>query len=1416
MWGPEAGPGTVWKLDATNNYQPERFARIELDGRANSGAALGNIAFDRWNKQFYVSDLESGMIHRLRASDGADLGHYDHGADGRSTFLDVAERKYRTLPSVPFDPAASTRIADCPSGDFARTPSCWNFADFRRRVWGVAVRRFPVTEEVRLYYTVWGSQGFGNAAYAGAGDDQRNAIWSVRIEDDGNFDVGSTRREFFLPDFFRSPDAIARAGRSHPVSDIAFPVFGDQDVMLLAERGGVRNLGLAAENAFAYPHEARVLRYELLPQGYWRGGGRYDIGFYDRSDAGPPYLRGSASGGVSFGLGYNDAWEIDPARADAFVWATGDEFCSPRAPCVDPGTNEHTNSSQVDGLQGREARPYEAFEPISAFKPYPAPGPITPATGPDRSFMLDLGTESGRRSTAIGDVAVYQPVPTGGASGESPAEGLPDVAAPDEAFPPGLPPEQGWDPAPLPPDGWPLPPPILLETDLGIKKTGPADCQEGVNCVYTVKITNLGAIPYIGPLAVNDTMPVDATLAAASPGWHCDVAGQVVACVTLGNAILNVGTSATLTLTVLLPADVADDHVENCAGIDWFEMGTDDGPGDGNDYICIETPVTDGFDLGLEKTGSPQCVENGPCSFQVTITNHGPGEFEGVLAVRDILPVDATLIGNSFPGGCVQAEGELTCASVVLTIPVGGSELLRVDAKLPDGIAGGTAENCAAIDWAAMGADDGAADVHVDEDCHTVDVLDAAGFFDLSVDKKGPVHCDEGDNCDYTITVTNRGPGDYNGEIVVEDTVPAGSAFISVTPGWVCWVAVPTIRCRLPGGPHLLNPGDEKVFKLTILQAPPAPADPMVNCVALPWGVAGMPVDDNPGPGGEFGPDDSCVPTFIGEGFDVEIGKTGPSECYEGGICEYSVSLTNRGPKFFAGALYFTDTLPDGAVLEEMSGAWRCDPGAVGTVSCAIYSFFGIPPGVNINVTLRVRLPDPVAGDMVTNCAAIDWNGGPAVWFTEDEDPATDGPACVETPVLAADLAPFGGTVCELGETCSLDVRIENRGGRLFKGSAGLKGTLDPAVSITGIEALASGVVCEVTGNGAYECKADALTLKPDEAVKIKLSVEIPADFPHKRIVHRKEMQWPDTGVKDRKPENDRHTSTITIIQPEEPEEAEPEEAEEPPLPECVGGSVVGDECACPKGTALKKTGTYAYTCEKLPPPITCKGGSVKDGTCYCPRGTERKKTGTYAYSCVKIAPPPQCDKGWSKIESGKAKLLRLLGWKIKEVTSGGRTILCGKAPPPPICSGGSLRNGQCICPKGTERKKTGTNAYRCVKLPPRLTCTGGKVQKGRCVCPKGTEREKTGTNAFSCKTASAPTGPSLICIGGKVQRSQCVCPRETTRKQTATNAYRCEKASSAQCDKGWTKVDRSKAKALVKRGWKIKQVRNILCARRG
>jgi hypothetical protein len=466
MWGQGGGPGTVWKLSAANKYRPEIFAQIVLGGRANTGAALGNIAFDRWNQQLYVSDLETGMIHRLRVADGADLSRYDHGMEGRANFVDAGAGTRRSLPQIAFDPRSGARIADCAAGTFAQHPSCWNYADFRRRIWGVGVRRDSRTGEVRLYYSVWGSQGFGDPAWFTAGDDQGNAIWSVRIAADGNFDPSDVRREFMLPSFFSDPAQTASLGASHPVADIAFPKSGDQGVMLLAERGGVRNLGLDAAAPFARPHESRVLRYQLDAADRWRPSGRYDVGFYDRKNDGQPYLRANAAGGVDFGFGYSNG-QADPARPDQFVWMTGDRLCAPDAACAD--SSGRADNAQVHGLQGSALSRIDEVIPAAALQPYPAQGYATPAATPGESFLIntDVNVDAAgapvaamiarNDATKIGNVEVFAPLPAAPSPviampGRVPAAPTPAPAvAPTPGEAPGIPPGGGALPSPQPP-----------------------------------------------------------------------------------------------------------------------------------------------------------------------------------------------------------------------------------------------------------------------------------------------------------------------------------------------------------------------------------------------------------------------------------------------------------------------------------------------------------------------------------------------------------------------------------------------------------------------------------------------------------------------------------------------------------------------------------------------------------------------------------------------------------------------------------------------------------------------------------------------------------------------------------------------------------------------------------------------------
>jgi hypothetical protein len=419
MWGPDAGPGTIYRLDVDNGYEAEKFSEITLDGRPNSGAALGNIAYDRWHKQLFVSDLETGMIHRIDADSGQDLGHYDHGLSGRVQFLDAWTGQSQSLSPVGFNPSTSARIGDC-FRDFDKTPECWNIADFRRRIWGVGVRRSE-TGETRLYYAVWGSDALGNPEWVRSGDDRRNSVWSIGIKEDGDFDQTSVKRELFMPAFWPStPDEGDKAGNSNPVSDIVFPECGPQNVMILSERGGMRNLGLDQLEPFARPHESRVLRYEIGSDGIWRPKGRYDVGFYDRSKLGKPYIYANSAGGADFGYGFDDNGSIDISMPDRSLWMTGDSLCSPDGPCTSMATGEHDDSSQVHGVQGSPADGYTAVEPNEASAAQPAA--VTPRDFGvlDKSYMIDTDINVGENgepdpatlarndATKIGDIAIYQ------------------------------------------------------------------------------------------------------------------------------------------------------------------------------------------------------------------------------------------------------------------------------------------------------------------------------------------------------------------------------------------------------------------------------------------------------------------------------------------------------------------------------------------------------------------------------------------------------------------------------------------------------------------------------------------------------------------------------------------------------------------------------------------------------------------------------------------------------------------------------------------------------------------------------------------------------------------------------------------------------------------------------------------------
>ncbi|HFC05234.1 MAG TPA: hypothetical protein ENJ55_05975, partial [Rhizobiales bacterium] len=259
QFGPGGGPGTIWKIDGKTGAVSQ-FANIE-----NSVAGLGNIVFDPSHYQFFVSDLESGLIHRLDLA-GRVLDTFDHGTTGRPG---------AGLDAVASDPALK---ADITSSDFDTDNSdTWGLADIRRRVWGLAVYNG------RLYYSpAEGPQ-----------------VWSVGLNRDGSFAVDARIDIQSVPGGF-------------PVSDMLFTSDGK---MVLSQRGG--QLGSTDYSQFHSPNNNSVLRYVRDETGQWvQEPQQYAIGMT------PDYK--NASGGVGLACGNvlwstGDALLSDPSRPGAQI-----------------------------------------------------------------------------------------------------------------------------------------------------------------------------------------------------------------------------------------------------------------------------------------------------------------------------------------------------------------------------------------------------------------------------------------------------------------------------------------------------------------------------------------------------------------------------------------------------------------------------------------------------------------------------------------------------------------------------------------------------------------------------------------------------------------------------------------------------------------------------------------------------------------------------------------------------------------------------------------------------------------------------------------------------------------------------------------------------------------------------------------
>ena len=230
MWGVGGGPGTVYILDARAGYQPRPFAEIRLNARPNTGAGLGNIAFDRWNRQLFVSDLETGMI----------LQHPRRGRSRprllRSRCAGPQQLPGRSIRPAAFRAADPVRLLEhrrpsptCPLGEFRIYARVLEHSRIRPPRLGPR-RLAPRTRQgsPRLYYSVWSSPEFDSAGWQALFERGKTQFSVVRAASapGGGFRLARACVGNSSFRIFRRPTRTLHAPDiSRPVSDIAFPRF---------------------------------------------------------------------------------------------------------------------------------------------------------------------------------------------------------------------------------------------------------------------------------------------------------------------------------------------------------------------------------------------------------------------------------------------------------------------------------------------------------------------------------------------------------------------------------------------------------------------------------------------------------------------------------------------------------------------------------------------------------------------------------------------------------------------------------------------------------------------------------------------------------------------------------------------------------------------------------------------------------------------------------------------------------------------------------------------------------------------------------------------------------------------------------------------------------------------------------------
>ncbi len=318
----------------------------------------------------------------------------------------------------------------------------------------------------------------------------------------------------------------------------------------------------------------------------------------------------------------------------------------------------------------------------------------------------------------------------------------------------------------------------VQNADLSITKMHTGIGIVGEEMSFTLQVDNAGPSE-ANNVTVTDTLPTGLEFVSAEgTDWTCAAVDAEITC-ELADPLLPDASAPPITVTVTVLAS-AYPGVTNVTEVSSDAADPEPDDNTASDDLTVAPLVN----LTIDKRHQGDFTVGEQGTFTLQVTNEGPTPAPGPITVADTLPTGLTYVSATGDGWtCAEASGAVTCEHGTLAVGETSEITLVVEV--------GPAAYPSVLNVATVGSDSAETSQadNSDEDPVTVVPLVELSLVKklVSITKTKAV---------YDLTVTNNGPNDTVGAIVLIDKLPSGLTYDKASgPGWSCSNAGRKVTC---------------------------------------------------------------------------------------------------------------------------------------------------------------------------------------------------------------------------------------------------------------------------------------------------------------------------------------------------------------------------------------------------------------------------------------------------------------------------------------------------------------------------------------------------------------------------------------------------------------------------------------------